>query len=82
MAQNDNGTTGIGDDDLDENGQAEGDGAPATGTAPARPAHPPVESGALGSGDTRARQAGVHPTGLGSAETGANETPDDMGPGS
>lgn len=102
MAQNDNGTTGIGDDDLDENGQAdgthdqsetggsggagltrnEGDGAPATGTAPARPAHPPVESGALGAGDTRARQAGVHPTGLGSAETGANETPDDMGPGS
>jgi hypothetical protein len=101
MAQNDNATTGIGDDDLDENGQADGthdqsetggsggagltrndgDGAPAAGAAAARPAHPPTESGALGAGDTRAQQAGVHPTGLGSAETGANQTQNDMGPG-
>jgi len=104
MAQQDNGTNGIGDDDLDENGQADatqdqsetggsggagltrndGDGPPAalpTAATPARPAHAPVESGALGAGDTRASQAGVHPTGLGSAETGANQTPEDIGSG-
>lgn len=100
MTQQDSGTTGIGDDDLDEDGQAdavqdqsetggsggdgltrhEGDGKP--GSVQARSVHPPTESGALGAEDTRAVQAGVHPTGLGSAETGANQAPDDMAPAS
>ena len=100
MAQNDNATTGIGDDDLDENGQADGthdqsetggsggagltrndgDGAPARAGTPAKLPHPPTESGALGAGDTRAAQAGVNPTGLGSAGSGANQTQDDMAP--
>ena len=100
MTNQDSGTTGIGDDDLDEDGQAdaahdqsetggsggagltrhEGDGQP--GSTAARPVHPPTQSGALGAEDTRAEQAGVHPTGLGSAETGANQDPDDMAPAS
>lgn len=95
------GATGIGDDDLDDNGQAdatpdmaetggsggagltrnEGDGAPQG--APAPGLHPSTESGALGAEDTRAEQAGANAaTGLGSAETGANQAPDDMAPAS
>jgi hypothetical protein len=102
MTQQDTGTTGIGDDDLNEDGQAdatpsqaetggsggdgltrhEGDGSPITGAA-ARPLHAATESGALGAEDTRAEQAGAdEETGLGSAETGANQAPDDMAPAS
>lgn len=101
MTQSDNGTTGIGDNDLDDNGQAdgtrdqaetggsggagltrnEGDGAPAKAGTGARAPHPPTETGASGAFDTRAEQAGVNPTGLGSAETGANQAPDDLAPG-
>ena len=94
---------GIGDDDIDEDGQAdalqdqsetggsggagltrhEGDGAPASTNAPAGRLHPATESGALGAEDTRAEQAGANKaTGLGSAETGANQAPDDMAPAS
>lgn len=96
------GTTGIGDDDLDENGQAdqtpdqaetggsggagltrhEGDGAPSV-ASPAKALHPSTQSGALGAEDTRSEQAGAkRSTGLGSAETGANQAPDDMAPAS
>lgn len=99
MAQADNGTTGIGDDDIDEDGIAdapadmaetggsggagltrnEGDGAPGAAVDKAR--HPPTESGARGAEDTRADQAGADSaTGLGSAETGANQTEDDFAP--
>lgn len=98
MAQTDNGTTGIGDDDLDEDGIAdvshdmaetggsggagltrnEGDGLPG---ATVKPRHPPTESGARGAEDTRAEQAGADAaTGLGSVETGANQTPADLAP--
>ena len=100
MTQNDNATTGIGDDDLDEDGQADrmqdqsetggsggagltrndGDGPPAGFGRAGKPPHPPTESGALGAEDTRAEQAGVNATGLGSAETGANQAPDDLAP--
>lgn len=100
MAQADSGTNGIGDDDLDENGQAdaphdmaetggsggdgltrhEGDGTPERMDAQGRPLHPATQSGALGAEDTRIEQAGVGETGLGSAETGANQAPDDMAP--
>lgn len=102
MAQQGNGSTGIGDDDRDDDGQAdptqdqsetggsggdgltrhEGDGAPGSGTAPGKPLHPSTQSGALGAEDTRTYQAGVHETGLGSAETGANQGPDDLAPAS
>ena len=96
MAQTENGTTGIGDDDIDQDGLAdaapdqsetggsggagltrhEGDGAPGN---VAQPRHAPTESGARGAGDTRADQAGADAaTGLGSAETGANQAPDDL----
>lgn len=95
------GSNGIGDDDLDENGQPdamqdqsetggsggagltrhEGDGAP--GKAAVKPLHPSTQSGALGAEDTRSEQAGARETtGLGSAETGANQAPDDMAPAS
>lgn len=97
MAQQDSGTTGIGDDDIDEDGipdtsgdmaetggsggagltRNEGDGTPQ---ASVKPAHPPTESGALGAADTRAEQAGARM--LGSAETGANQAPDDLAPAS
>ena len=100
MTQTENGLNGIGDDDIDENGQAdatpsmaetggsggdgltrhEGDGAPASAGSAGTPRHPPTESGALGAEDTRAEQAGVNATGLGSAETGANQAPDDLAP--
>ena len=96
--QNQAGATGIGDDDIDDNGQAdatqdmhetggsggagltrnEGDGAPGAALPKAR--HPATESGALGAEDTRLEQAGVNHTGLGSAETGANQAPEDMAP--
>lgn len=102
MAQQDSGTTGIGDDDLDDDGQAdassdmaetggsggagmtrhEGDGAPAAAGSQGKLLHAPTESGALGAEDTRSAQAGVNETGLGSAETGANQSPDDMAPAS
>ena len=103
MTQQDSGTTGIGDDDIDQDGQAdatasqaetggsggagltrhEGDGAPDSVHAPAKLLHPSTQSGALGAEDTRAAQAGTHRTsGLGSAETGANQAPDDMAPAS
>jgi len=106
MEQHDSGMTGIGDDDLDENGQAdathdqsetggsggagltrhEGDGGPGSvGIAGKRATvpHPPIESGAMGAGDTRAGQAGADkPTGLGSAESGGNQLPDDLAPAS
>lgn len=102
MAQADSGNTAIGDDDLDENGQAdavqdmaetggsggdgltrhEGDGVPGNTGAQEKPRHPATESGALGAEDTRLEQAGVSDTGLGSAETGANQAPDDMAPAS
>lgn len=98
MAQQDSGKTGIGDDDINDDGIAdpspdmaetggsggagltrnEGDGAP---DAADKLRHPPTESGARGAGDTRAEQAGAdQETGLGSAETGANQTPDDLAP--
>jgi hypothetical protein len=98
MAQQDSGTTGIGDDDINEDGIAdampdmaetggsggagltrnEGDGAPAPSD---KPRHPPTESGARGAEDTREEQAGADSaTGLGSAETGANQTEDDLAP--
>jgi hypothetical protein len=103
MTQHDSGTTGIGDDDLDENGQAdatpsqaetggsggdgltrhEGDGAPdqAGVDGGAHLLHPSTQSGAVGAGDTRAEQAGAdRATGLGSAETGANQAPGDLAP--
>lgn len=102
MAQADSGNTAIGDDDLDENGQAdavqdmaetggsggdgltrhEGDGSPGSTAAQAQPLHSATQSGALGAEDTRLEQAGVGETGLGSAETGANQAPDDMAPAS
>ena len=102
MTQQDTGTTGIGDDDLDEDGRPdatqsqaetggsggdgltrhEGDGAPHTEKA-GKPLHSSTESGALGAEDTRSEQAGANETtGLGSAETGANQAPDDMAPAS
>lgn len=97
MAQQDSGTTGIGDDDIDEDGipdasadmaetggsggagltRNEGDGAPEKAV---KQRHPPTESGALGAADTRAEQAGGNM--LGSAETGANQAPDDLAPAS
>lgn len=97
MAQQDSGTTGIGDDDLNEDGipdasadmaetggsggvgltRNEGDGTPGKSV---KPAHAPTESGALGAADTRADQAGANM--LGSAETGGNQTPDDLAPAS
>lgn len=101
MAQQDSGTTGIGDDDLDENGQADaapdmaetggsggdgmtrhqGDGAPKAAAGSGKPLHAPTESGARGAEDTRSDQAGADAeTGLGSAETGANQAPGDMAP--
>ena len=100
MTQTENGLNGIGDDDIDENGQAdaaqdmaetggsggdgltrhEGDGLPASAGNAGKPVHPPTESGALGAEDTREAQAGVNTTGLGSAETGANQAPDDLPP--
>jgi hypothetical protein len=102
MTQQDSGTNGIGDDDLDEDGQAdatqdqsetggsggdgltrnEGDGVPDGEDSDGARLHPSFESGALGAEDTRAEQAGVSKTGLGSAETGANQAPDDMAPAS
>jgi hypothetical protein len=103
MTQQDSGSTGIGDDDIDQDGQAdptasqaetggsggagltrhEGDGAPERGQAPAKLLHPATQSGALGAEDTRAEQAGAdRTTGLGSAETGANQAPGDMAPAS
>lgn len=97
MAQQDSGTTGIGDDDINEDGipDASADMAETGGSGGAgltrnegegaqeksmKPAHPPVESGALGAEDTRAEQAGASM--LGSAETGANQAPDDLAPAS
>lgn len=97
MAQHDSGRTGIGDDDLDEDGQAdatvdqsetggsggagltrhEGDGALArAGTPDAR--HPARDAGARGAGDTHAEQAGNKRFGLGTPETGGNQTPADL----
>lgn len=103
MAQQDSGTNGIGNDDIDQDGQAdatpdqaetggsggagltrnEGDGAPGSAGTPAKPLHGSTESGARGAEDTRLAQAGADgETGLGSAETGANQAPDDMAPAS
>jgi hypothetical protein len=102
MAQQDSGTNGIGNDDIDQDGQAdatldqaetggsggagltrhEGDGSGAA-APPAQPLHGSTESGARGAEDTRVEQAGADgKTGLGSAETGANQAPDDMAPAS
>jgi hypothetical protein len=103
MSEQNGGTTGIGDDDIDQDGQPdptqsqaetggsggagltrhEGDGAPDSVSSPARALHPSTQSGALGAEDTRSEQAGAHAkTGLGSAETGANQAPGDMAPAS
>lgn len=100
-SEQDSGTTGIGGDDIDQNGQPdptqsqaetggsggagltrhEGDGAPASMSSPAKGLRPPAQSGAVGAQDTRSEQAGAHEqTGLGSAETGANQAPGDMAP--
>jgi hypothetical protein len=61
----------------------EGDGAPGSAGVAETPLHGATESGALGAEDTRLEQAGANgKTGLGSAETGANQAPDDMAPAS
>ena len=60
--------------------------APAgqAGTAPAAPASTPeadgsaLQTGARGAQDTRAQQAGGTGTGLGTPETGANQSEDDL----
>jgi hypothetical protein len=67
------------------------DAAPAgqAGIAPAAPAAPApdpegtgsaLQSGARGAQDTRAQQAGGTGTGLGTPETGANQSEDDLPP--
>lgn len=113
MTQQDNhsGATGIGDDDIDQDGRADtppsqaetggsggagltrhegdddnnsnsdDDSDTAIGPASRAGLHPATESGALGADDTRLDQAGANrDTGLGSAETGANQAPDDLAP--
>lgn len=65
------------------------DGAPAgqAGIALAAPAPRPegdgsaLQTGARGAQDTRAQQAGGTGTGLGTPETGANQSEDDLPPG-
>jgi hypothetical protein len=75
------GGAGLTRNDGDGEGEREGDSDGVRGI-PARPPHPPTESGALGAQDTRADQAGADKaTGLGSAESGANQVPGDLGPG-
>jgi hypothetical protein len=64
------------------------DAAPAgqAGVAPAAPAASPeaegsaLQTGARGAQDTRAQQAGGTGTGLGTPETGANQSEDDLPP--
>jgi hypothetical protein len=64
------------------------DSAPAgqAGVAPAAPASAPeaegsaLQTGARGAQDTRAQQAGGTGTGLGTPETGANQSEDDLPP--
>lgn len=59
----------------------EGDGADTAHAADAA-SHAATESGALGAGDTRAHQARAQgEKGIGTAETGANQTPDNLAPG-
>jgi hypothetical protein len=47
--------------------ESEGAGTAATATA-------------RGAQDTRSQQAGIQPTGLGTPETGGNQSPDDLAP--
>ena len=54
--------------------------APAAAPAPADPRGSAMESGARGAQDTRPRQGGGTGTGLGSAESGANQSQDDLPP--
>jgi hypothetical protein len=51
----------------DDAGQPEGAGSAATATGP-------------GKQDTRSQQAGIKPTGLGTPETGGNQSEDDLAP--
>jgi hypothetical protein len=62
-----------------EQAQAQGTPPPASGPAPEADGSA-VQSGARGAQDTRAQQAGGTGTGLGTPETGANQSEDDLPP--
>lgn len=59
--------------------QAAGKTPPAPPTPP-QPDNSAMQSGARGAQDTRAQQAGGTGTGLGTPETGANQSEDDLPP--
>lgn len=96
MTQQNDGTNGIGSDDVDQDGRPdpvasqaetggsggagltrhEGDGIDAGATAPGGS----TQAHARGAFDTRADQAGAAETGLGDAESGANQDAGDLAP--
>jgi len=55
-------------------------GVPPLPPQPVAPADTSMHSGARGAFDTRAEQAGGTGTGLGSPESGANQSPEDLAP--
>jgi len=57
-----------------------GDTAMATPRDPAEPSDTSMHSGARGAFDTRSSQAGGTGTGIGSPESGANQSPADLAP--
>ncbi len=60
--------------------QPSAEGAPAAPRNPAEPAESGMHSGARGAFDTRSDQAGGTGTGIGSPESGANQSPADLAP--
>lgn len=54
--------------------------APLVPPNPAEPAETSMHSGARGAADTRSGQAGGTGTGIGSPESGANQSPEDLAP--
>jgi len=64
----------------DKHAAAAHDGAPSVPRNPAEPDDSSMHSGARGALDTRSSQAGGTGTGLGSQESGANQSPADLAP--
>jgi len=61
-------------------GAVSAEGAPAAPRHPAEPEDSSMHSGARGAFDTRSNQAGGTGSGIGSPESGANQSPDDLAP--
>ena len=59
---------------------ASAEGVPAAPRHPAEPEDSSMHSGARGAFDTRSNQAGGTGSGIGSPESGANQSPDDLAP--